>query len=206
MQQTALNPLRATLLALATLAFVPTPIWAQQLPGLTLGRDLSPQLSSPVLLVRTLDQEQLFLSSRFGQRVRQEISEASRLLEQENTSLLEDLTAAEAALTEARPTMPPADFRAAADAFDLRAESIRRTQAEKRARLSQYQEQEELRFFQLAAPILQRLLLETGAQIVVDARAVILGVPGLDLTGDAIAVVDADIGDGAPPPNPLDMR
>jgi Skp family chaperone for outer membrane proteins len=183
-----------------------SPASAQQLPSLTLGRDLGLQLGNSVLLVRTLDQEQLFLTSRFGLRVRAEISEASGALEAENTRLLEELTAAEAALTAARPTMPPADFRAAADAFDLRAESIRRTQAEKRARLSAYQEQEELRFFQLAGPVLQRLLLESGAQIVVDARAVILGVPGLDLTREAIAVLDADLGDGAPAPNPLDMR
>lgn len=176
---------------------------AQQLPGLSLGQKLPPNVGTAVLQLRTLDEEALFSTSAFGQRVLQEIEVASRALEQENASLLEQLTARELELTEARATMPPADFRAAADAFDLEAEIIRRSQAEKRQRLGQYQESEQRRFFLLAAPILQRVLLASGAQVVIDARAVILGVDGMDLTREAIVAVDAALGDGSPAPTPL---
>jgi Skp family chaperone for outer membrane proteins len=101
--------------------------------------------------------------------------------------------------------MAPADFRAAADAFDLEAEAIRRSQAEKRARLASYQDTEQQRFFQLAAPVLRQVLLLSGAQVIIDARAVILGVDGMDLTADALRAVDTALGDGAPAPTPLDV-
>ncbi len=178
---------------------------AQQLPNMALGQGIAPDMGTAVLQLRTLDEEGLFTTSAFGQRVLQEIDTASRALEQENEQLLAQLTARELELTDARTTMPPADFRAAADAFDQQAELIRRTQAEKRQRLGQFQENEQRRFFALAAPILQNVLVASGAQVVIDARAVILGVEGMDLTREAIAAVNAAIGDGGPPPTPLNV-
>jgi Skp family chaperone for outer membrane proteins len=170
---------------------------------MSLGQAISPELGAAVLQLRTLDEEGLFTTSAFGQRVLREIDAASRALEQENEVLLSQLTTREMELTDARATMPPAEFRAAADAFDQEAELIRRTQAEKRQRLGEYQESEQRRFFQLAAPILQGVLVASGAQVVIDARAVILGVDGMDLTREAIAAVDASLGDGSPAPTPL---
>lgn len=182
-----------------------TPALAQQSPVQPSSEGRT-SLTAPVpLLVRVLDEDALFGSSLFGQRVLREIDTASRALEQENAELLEQLTRQEADLTAARPTMTPVEFRAAADAFDVQAESIRRNQAEKRARLSSYQDFEQRRFFQLAAPILQQVLLQSGAQVVIDARALILGVDGMDLTRDAITAVDAAIGDGGPSPMPLSV-
>ena len=178
---------------------------AQQLPILSLGQDLNPAVGAPVLQFRTLDEEALFTASLFGQRVQREIEQASRALEQENADLLARLTAREQELTEARATLPPADFRAAADAFDLEAEEIRRTQAEKRQRLATYRDAEQRRFFQMSLPILQAVLVSTGAQVVIDARAVILGVEGMDLTREAIDAVNQGLGDGAPAPMPLNV-
>lgn len=117
--------------------------------------------------------------------------------------MLEQLTTRELELTEARATMPPAQFRAEAEAFDLEAETIRRAQAEKRQRLSIYEDAEQRRFFQLAAPVLQQVLANEGAQVLIDSRAVIIGVTGMDMTDPAITALDDAIGDGAPSPNPL---
>lgn len=178
---------------------------AQQLPTMSLGQEIPRDMGTAVLQLRTLDEDSLFASSAFGQRVLQEIDVASRALEQENEGLLSRLTARELELTAARATLPPAEFRAAADAFDLEAELIRRTQGEKRQRLAQYQDTEQRRFFLLAAPILQDVLIASGAQVVIDARAVIFGVDGMDLTREAIAAVDASLGDGSPAPTPLDV-
>lgn len=178
---------------------------AQQLPGLSLGKDLRPNFGVAVLQLRTLDEDALFATSAFGQRVLMEIDAASRVLEQENASLLDQLTSQELELTQARASLPPAEFRAAADAFDLEAESVRRSQAEKRQRLSQFEENEQRRFFLLAAPILQRVLVASGAQVVIDARAVIVGIDGMDLTREAIAAVDLVLGDGSPAPTPLSI-
>lgn len=179
---------------------------AQQLPNLSLGQQVPPNMGAAVLQLRTLDEEALFTASEFGQRVLREIDVASRALEQENAELLEQLTARELELTEARATMPPAEFREAADVFDQEAEAIRRSQAEKRQRLGQFQDSEQRRFFQMAGPVLQAVLVASGAQVVIDARAVILGVDGMDLTREAIAAVDNAFGDGGPAPTPLSIR
>lgn len=198
-------PLRCGALAFTLgLAVLPgQAAFSQQLPNMSLGQNLPAELGASVLQVRILDEGALFSASLFGQRVFSEIDVASRALEQENTELLDQLTRRELELTEARGAMAPADFRAAADAFDIEAEAIRRSQAEKRARLGSYQDAEQRRFFLLAGPVLQELLVQSGAQLVIDARAVILGVDGIDLTRDAIAAVDTALGDGAPAPTPL---
>ncbi|WP_439562269.1 OmpH family outer membrane protein [Roseinatronobacter sp.] len=177
------------------------PAFAQGTQGLSLGQALD--APAPVLQLRTLDEERLFRGSAFGQRVESEIDAASRALEAENEQLLEQLTTREMELTEARASMPPAEFRAQAEAFDLEAEGIRRSQAEKRQRLSLYEESEQRRFFQLAAPILQQVLASEGAQVLIDSRAVIIGVSGMDMTEPAIAALNDSIGDGSPSPNPL---
>ena len=196
---------RARMLCAALCLPMAQGVAAQQLPNLAIGQTLNPAIGAPVLQFRTLDEETLFSASLFGQRVLSEIEQASRALEQENARLLDDLTARELALTDARATMEPAEFRAAADAFDLEAEATRRAQAEKRQRLADYQDNEQRRFFLLAAPILQAVLAATGAQVVIDARAVILGVDGMDLTREAIDAVNQGLGDGAPAPTPLNV-
>ncbi|MDD7970104.1 OmpH family outer membrane protein [Roseinatronobacter alkalisoli] len=177
------------------------PGFAQGTQGFPLGQSFDE--AAPTLQLRTLNEERLFRDSAFGQRVAAEIDAASRALELENEELLEQLTTRELELTEARATMPPVQFRAAAEAFDREAEAIRRSQAEKRQRLSMYEDAEQRRFFQLAAPVLQQVLVSEGAQVLIDSRAVIIGVSGMDMTDPSIAALNEGIGDGAPSPTPL---
>jgi len=177
------------------------PAFAQGMQGFSLGQTFDE--AAPTLQLRTLNEERLFRDSDFGQRVEAEIDAASRALEAENEELMEQLTTRELELTEARPDMAPADFRAEAEAFDREAEAIRRSQAEKRQRLSMYEDAEQRRFFQLAAPVLQQVLVTEGAQVLIDSRAVIIGVSGMDMTEPAITALNEEIGDGTPSPNPL---
>lgn len=177
------------------------PAFAQTGGGLSLGQlvDAPP---APLSL-RIVDEERLFQGSQFGQRVARDLDVASRALEAENAQLLEQLTAQENALSEARATMSVEEFRAAATAFDAEAEAIRRAQAEKRQRLSAYDEAEQRRFFSLIGPILQEVLAEKGGQILIDARAVVIGVADIDITEDAIKALDDALGDGGPADFPL---
>lgn len=174
--------------------------------GFSLGQPAHVDLADPRLQLRTIDEERLFRDSAFGRRVEAEILAASRDLEVENDALLAELTARELELTEARPTMDPAEFRAEADLFDQYAQNIRRAQAEKRIRLGQYEDNEQRRFFRLVIPVLQEVLQSSGAQILIDGRAVIIGVAGMDMTDDAIKAVDAALGDGSPSPTPLSLQ
>ena len=197
--------LAARLLAVMTVAgsVLATASLAQDGFGFALGQTLSPQ--EVPLALRTIDDERLFRQSLFGQRVAEEIAAASRALEAENDRLLEELTAREAELTELRAEMTVEEFRAAANAFDNQAEAARRSQAEKRQRLPQFEESERRRFFADSAPVLQEVLEEVGGDVLIDARAVIIARPGLDMTDAAIAAMDAAIGDGGPPPFPLTL-
>lgn len=180
------------------------PSHAQQGFGFSLGEPAG-QVQAQAPLLRTIDDERLFRESRFGQRVAAEIEQASRALEGENDALLEELTAREDELTALRTTLTLEEFRAAAAAFDRQAEEIRRSQAEKRQRLVQFDEAERRRFFGLIPSLLQEVLDRVGGQILIDARAVVIGIPGLDMTDDAIEALDAEIGDGGAAPFPLSI-
>jgi len=195
--------LSAACLGAASLGLA-APSHAQQEFGFSLGEPAG-QAQAQTPLLRTIDDERLYRESRFGQRVAAEIEQASRALEAENDVLLEELTAREEELTVLRNTLTLEEFRAAAAAFDRRAEEIRRSQAEKRQRLVQFEEAERRRFFGLIPSILQDVLVRAGGQILIDARAVVIGIPGLDMTDDSIEALDAEIGDGGAAPFPLSI-
>lgn len=180
------------------------PLHAQPVLEFSLG-ERADTSAAQRLLLRTVDDERLFRASQFGARVAAEIETASRALEAENDRLLNELTAREEELTELRTILSVEEFRTAAAAFDVQAETIRRDQAEKRQRLAQFEESERRRFFAQSAPVLQEVLNRSGGLVLIDARAVIIGVPGLDMTDDAIAAMDDAIGDGGAPPFPLSV-
>lgn len=180
------------------------PLHAQTGLEFSLG-ERAGDLPAQRLTLRTIDDERLFRASQFGARVAAEIETASRALEAENERLLNELTAREEELTELRTILSVEEFRTAAAAFDLQAETIRRNQAEKRQRLAQFEESERRRFFGQSAPVLQEVLNRSGGLVLIDARAVIIGVPGLDITDEAISAMDDAIGDGGAPPFPLSV-
>lgn len=178
------------------------PTKAQTGSSFALGQPVE-QFSRPSL--RTIDDERLFRESLFGRRVTEEIAVASRALEAENDRLLAELTARETELTELRAEMSLEEFRAAANAFDLQAEEVRRTQSEKRQRLAQFEESERRRFFSEISSVLQEVLEAEGGQILIDARAVIIARIDVDMTDQAIKAMDDAIGDGGAAPFPLTL-
>lgn len=185
-------------------SFLATSAPAQQGIGFALGEVVGTSVGAGLVL-RSVDEERLFRESLFGQRVQAELDTASRALEQENEALLEELTLREEELTALRDTLPADEFRAAAEAFDQRAEAIRQDQARKLARFSQFEEAERRRFFSNTGATLQEVLEEEGAQVLIAARAIIIGLPELDMTDAAIAAIDDEIGDGGVPPFPLTL-
>lgn len=149
------------------------------------------RVQTPIL---TLNQEALYARSLFGQRVEQELQRASEELAAENRRIEAALVAEEAQLTEDRPTMDPAAFRELAEDFDERVTGIRRAQADKRASLQRIADSERTRFFELAYPVLLRMVEEIGALAILDQSAIIIAARLIDVTETAIARVDAEIG------------
>lgn len=162
-------------------------------------RDADASAQSPVV---TLDEDAMFLRSRFGQRLQGELERDRAALAAENRSIEAALIAEEKRLTEQRARTPPAEFAEMAAAFDTKVQRIRREQEAKSLALQRRLDRERQRFMQAAGPILADLLTTIGAVAVLDRGAVLIASEGIDITDAAIARIDAEIGDGTDLPTP----
>ena len=160
------------------------------------------------LPVLTLDQERLYETTLFGQRMQRELNAARNDLIAENSRLQSELEAEEARLTEQRGEMEVEAFRELADAFDERVTEIRAEQEAKTRALQRRQERAQQSFFQAIAPVVQEVVREKGALAILDARAIILASDEIDVTDEVRAKVDQLLGDGGdlatPPPEPVE--
>jgi Skp family chaperone for outer membrane proteins len=178
--------LRALLLPLL-LAFGPLGAAAQDAPA------PRAQVQSPIL---TIDADRLLAETRFGQRLSSDLRERTEALAAENERLRAELTAEERSLTERRPEMEVEAFRAEADAFDERVQRIRAEQDAKQQALEASVEEGQQRFLTAVTPVLGRLMIESGAVIILERRDAFLSASSIDVTEEAIAAIDAQLGDG----------
>ena len=92
--------------------------------------------------------------------------------------------------------MPVDEFRALADAFDVKVDRIRTEQAAKAREIQEFRDAEQQKFFNRVGPILLELVQERGAAVLLDRRAVFLSAAAIDITDQAVAQIDAEIGTG----------
>lgn len=144
----------------------------------------------------TLDQDRLFVQSAFGTRLQRELEQARAELGAENRQIEAALIAEEQGLTVERDTVPPAEFAQMAAAFDTKVQRIRQEQDRKSALLQERLEDQRAEFLNAVGPVLIDLLQDRGAVGIIDRNAVLLSFEGLDITDDAIALIDARLGDG----------
>lgn len=173
--------------------------------GRAQGSDV-PDVRSPVL---TIDPDRLFSESLFGLRIIAETNAAREALASENRRIEADLTAEEQGLTTRRPTMDPEAFRAEATAFDEKVQGIRRAQDAKERALQSGIATGRDQFFVVVREVLAQMMAARNAAVILDRRAVFLGVGVVDITDEAVAQIDAAIGDGSslfdpvPVPDPV---
>ncbi len=151
------------------------------------------RLQSPIL---TVEPERLFGESAFGRRITEELDRLGAELAAENRRIEAELTEEEQALTEQRETLPPEEFRALADAFDEKVQRIRREQDGKARELAVRSEEARRAFLAAAQPVLERLMRDTGAAVIIERRSIFMSAEVIDITDEAIARIDAEIGDG----------
>lgn len=156
--------------------------------GLPLG-----QVQSPIL---TIDADRLIEGSLYGQRIAEDLGRRTEALAAENERLAQELQAEERSLTERRPLMEVEAFRAEAEAFDQRVQRIRAEQDAKQAALEDAVEQGRQVFLNAVSPVLARLMVESGAAVILERREVFLSAGLIDVTDEAIAAVDEALGDG----------
>lgn len=154
------------------------------------------ELGLPRSNILTISPEAMFAGSLFGKRVTAEIEEAGRALAAENRRIEGQLVEEEKSLTEQRAGMEPQAFREKANAFDQKAQRLRREQQEKVVQLNQRGENARRGFLAAARPVLQQIMQEAGAGIILERSDVFLSSDDTDVTGIAIERIDAAIGDG----------
>jgi Skp family chaperone for outer membrane proteins len=158
---------------------------------------------SPIL---SLDQDRMFAVSDFGKRIEAELQADGSLLEAENRRIEAELEAEEKDLTARRPAMSPEAFRALADAFDSKVQRIRNEQTAKARALGLRTEQAQRQFIEAARPVLEQMMVDAGAVVIIDPRSVVMSRAAIDVTEEAIRRINANIGDGsaeALPPAPV---
>ncbi len=171
------------LLALALLA-----------PGPVLAADDTEQ-RSPVLVV---DFDEVFRQSDRGQEILREFETRSRELADEIARIDLEMAAEEKLLTEKRATLPAAEFRTLADAFDAKVQALRAAQDARALELNRDQSNARLEFRQTAFPILGQLMLDAGAVLVVEKRNVLVFNDAIDVSRITAQRLDAAFAERAP--------
>lgn len=162
--------------------------------SLSLGQPLDSGSGAQILV---LDFDRLFEQSAFGQRLSQELEEARAALAAENRAIEAELTEEEQTLTNTRDTMSAEDFRGLADAFDEKVQRLRREQDAKARALNQRGEDVRRVFLTTAEPVLNQLMIDAGAQVILERRTVFAVRQEIDITERAITAMNDTIGDGA---------
>jgi len=155
------------------------------------------QLGMPKSAILTIATDRLFADSAFGLRIAREIEAESAVLAAENRRIESELTDEEKELTQRRPDMSPEAFRTLADAFDEKVQANRNTQDAKARALNQIGDTARVEFLQVARPVLEALMRESGAGVILERSSVFLSANTTDITDLAIDRIDTAIGDGA---------
>lgn len=156
------------------------------------------QVRSPIL---TIDVDRLLAETRYGKRLDEDLRAREEALAAENRRIEAELTSEERDLTARRPTMEVESFRAEAEAFDARVQRIRAEQDAKEQALTDSVEQGRAAFLNAATPVLARLMIDRGAAVILERRDVFLSASLVDITDEAIAAIDAQLGDGRSAPS-----
>ncbi len=183
-----LKPL--ALLSLGLLTLGPAPSSAQMLEM----RETQQLLRSPIL---TVDSESLFRDSQLGQKITADLEQERQQLEAEDRRIAAELTAEEKELVAKRSEVTPQEFRELADAFDAKVQTIRGQRNDLVRGLNQKGDQQQRRFLSTISPILEKMMREAGAGVILERRSVFMSATVIDVTQSAIERIDSEIGDGS---------
>jgi Skp family chaperone for outer membrane proteins len=162
------------------------------------AQDQTVVLPSPIMVV---DFERIFVETLYGKRIAATVSAERERVQADNDRIATELLAEEAALTEARATMEPTAFRDAARAFNERAQAVRLDREIEQTKLIELRDTERAQFLERIRPIVLALMLERGAVVAMDRRAVIQAIGGANGTEDAVSLIDITLGDGLQSPS-----
>ena len=153
-----------------------------------------PLIASEKSSLFTVDMGKLFRSSDFGKKIISTNNIARQELQNENEELEAILLSEEKELSEQRKILSSDEFRPKALAFDERVSIIRAEQVKKEKKLKNKARKEEAEFYKRIYPLLYELLLDHGGLILIDQRNVILWDSSVDITDEAILLINQVFG------------
>ena len=153
-----------------------------------------PLLGSEKSSLFTVDMGKLFRSSDFGKEIISTNNIARQELQNENEELESLLLSEEKELSEQRKKLSSDEFRPKALAFDEKVSVIRTEQGRKEENLKNKARKEEAEFYKRIYPLLYELLLDRGGLILIDQRNVILWDSTVDITDEAILLINQMLG------------
>ncbi len=171
-------------------------LWRAIAVWLLLALPAAAQPTQPQILI--IDSDRLFFETQYGRRIASDLAARTAELQAENDAIVAELTEEESSLTARRATMDPEAFRVEAAAFDAKVQEVRRDRDAKNGELAAEAAQARAAFEERVQEIVGTLMLERGATMVMEQRNVVLSVRTANITDDAIARIDATLGDGTP--------
>ncbi|SFU75672.1 periplasmic chaperone for outer membrane proteins Skp [Aliiroseovarius crassostreae] len=156
----------------------------------------APSVSAQASHILTVDRDRLFRQSEYGRRILQDLEAERARLASEARRVDDALAAEEKRLTEERARLSPEAFRALADAFDEKVQALRAQRPERERSFTERFEREQQAYFDRIGPILGAVVRERGGVVIVDRRAILLTTQNIDITDQAIALIDRLLGDG----------
>ena len=178
----------AGLLLAAVLGLAPALLPAQPL------QPMGPAATAVQVLI--IDSDRLFAETLYGRRLAAELAEQAAALQAENDEIVAELEAEEADLTARRAQMPAAEFRAAAEAFDEKVQTLRRQRDAKTQDLQRLNAESRTAFEADVQSVIATMMIERGAVVVLEQRSVVMSIRAANITDEAITRIDAALGDG----------
>ena len=154
-------------------------------------RTSEPKLVFPVLV---FDRARVLNQSQVGAALEAEIDDARAALLTENDQIYADLEAEEQEISDAKPTMTEADFRARAQAFDEKVTQVRQRQDEKAGEIQTLYDDGLAEIEQQMNTILAQIARDLGAVVVFERNQVYLMNGAIDISRIAIEKLDAQEG------------
>lgn len=143
--------------------------------------------ASRILIV---DVERIYRESRAGQSIREAEAALNEQTEDELNARRSALRAESDALTQRRETMAEEEFRQREAAFRRDVADLRRFRRERAREIRRAAAEARTELRQAVEPILVALMRDWRAEVMIDARAVILRASALDITDEAILRLD----------------
>lgn len=117
-------------------------------------------------------------------------AEERTVLLQESRLISDAFVVEEKRLTEVRNEVSADEFRTLSEDFDKRVQAAREAQLAKDVEMQQSIDGQRRRFLVIAAPFLSEIMLKYRASAIVDQRSVLLFNRNLDITLEAIDILD----------------